>query len=183
MRKKELEAAFHENYPIVQYAFVQFLSEHIADCSRVFGGDLQQMLILSVIGQVFITNFKQAGGPPSPEATTSISASRLADVCGIPRETVRRKLKLLEDKNWIRQDSEQSWVLVLENGRTSARNALEGLNSRGLARLATLQAALERAAPPRSGVTERPGAVQTPNLGAVSLNRASRKLSGLKDAI
>ena len=74
MRKKELEAAFHENDPVVQYAFVQFLSEHIADCSRVFGGDLQQMLILSIIGQVFITNFKRAGGPPSPEATTAISA-------------------------------------------------------------------------------------------------------------
>ena len=67
-RSKEIETAFHDNYPVVQYAYVHFLSEHIADCSREFGGDLQQMLILSVIGQVFITNFMRAGGEDVPRS-------------------------------------------------------------------------------------------------------------------
>ena len=115
-RSDEIDGAFQDNYPAVQYVYVQFLSEHLADCSREFNGDMQQLLILAVIGQVFIADCMRAKGPPLPEATNGISASRLADVCRIPRETVRRKLKLLEEKNWICQDGEQSWKSSMKTG-------------------------------------------------------------------
>jgi hypothetical protein len=163
-RSDEIDGAFQDKYPDVQYVFVQFLSEHLADCSREFNGDMQQLLILAVIGQVFIADCMRAKGPPLPEATNGISASRLADVCRIPRETVRRKLKLLEEKNWICQDGEQSWTIVHENGVSAARDGLASLDRRGMLRLARMHAALERILAPRTAETARPGEVQAPDL-------------------
>lgn len=174
-RSDEIDGAFQANYPDVQYIFVQFLSEHLADCSREFNGDMQQLLILAVIGQVYIADLVRAKGPPLPEATNGISASRLADVCRIPRETVRRKLKLLEEKNWISQDGEQSWTIVHENGTSAAGKGLDGLDRRGMLRLARMHAALERImAPP----TAESGAVQTPDLA-----QSQRWWDAPKDAV
>lgn len=68
------------------YGFVEFVSEHLADLSRGFGGDLRAMLILAVIGQVRIAAVtQQARGLPAREEESGITASRLADVIGIPR--------------------------------------------------------------------------------------------------
>lgn len=51
------------------------------------GGDLQAMLILAMVGQARIATLTQPV-PDDPENDDSgaISASRLADVTGIPRE-------------------------------------------------------------------------------------------------
>ena len=143
-RAEVIEAAFHQNYPAVNYAYIQFFSEHLADCSRMFDGDLQQMLILAVIGQTYLEAYTRAGA--HPEQSTAINASRLADVCGIPRQTVRRKLELLEQKNWIRQDGERSWTVAVDGDVATARLALDGLTQRAMARLAKLHATLERVA-------------------------------------
>jgi hypothetical protein len=163
-RSDEIDAAFRVNYPAVQYVFVQFISEHLADCSREFNGDMQQLLILAVIGQVFLADFMRAKGPPLPDETNGISASRLADVCKIPRETVRRKLKLLEEKNWICQNGEQSWTLVHENGVSTAGKWLDALDRRGMLRLSRLHAALERISAPQNAQIAGPGADQWPDL-------------------
>ena len=135
---EEIEQQFERHYPAIQYHFVQFISEHIADCSREFKGDLQQVLILAVIGQVLLQAYLRAGQRIPDEGTASISASRLADVCGIPRETVRRKLKLLEQRGVILRDGDQSWSLTIDNEDAVAKSVLSGLDQRGLKRLAHL---------------------------------------------
>jgi hypothetical protein len=163
-RSDEIDAVFQDKYPDVQYVFVQFLSEHLADCSREFNGDMQQLLILAVIGQVFLADCMRVKGPPLPEDTNGISASRLSDVCRIPRETVRRKLKLLEEKNWICQDGEQSWTIVHENGRSKARKGLDSLDRRAMLRLARMHAALERIMAPQTAEIARPGMEQASDL-------------------
>lgn len=104
-QKVELLALrFAEDYSRYQYAFVEFLTAHLTDIARAFDGDLQQPLILAIIGQVRLRARRHAeatGGVLPPPDALSITASRLADVTGIPRETVRRKLKLLEARGWI----------------------------------------------------------------------------------
>jgi hypothetical protein len=37
---------FRDNYAVMQYGFVQFLTEHLADVSQVFEADLQSVLII-----------------------------------------------------------------------------------------------------------------------------------------
>ncbi|MCW2282606.1 DNA-binding MarR family transcriptional regulator [Rhodoblastus acidophilus] len=144
-RAAEIEDDFTDtdNYPAFQYAYNQFLSEHLAELSREFNGDLQQALILCVIGQVFMSERMRsaASGERQP---LGITASRLADVCGIPRETVRRKLKRLEQKNWISSNGDQSWTMVIDEGVATARRDLLQLDQRAAARLARMHATLER---------------------------------------
>lgn len=129
------------NYPAFQYRFVEFLADHLADCSRVFRGDLQQMLVLAIIGQMELHARSRGSVAGDPKA--AISASRIADVTGIPRETVRRKLRALEERNWICRQPDGSWSLRIEAGEAVARNDLQGLDSRSIARWATLLATVK----------------------------------------
>ncbi len=46
-----LRGVFEQHYREYQYCFVEFLTEHLADVSRAFDGDLQEMLVLAVIGR------------------------------------------------------------------------------------------------------------------------------------
>lgn len=144
----EFEAAFGKNYTAAQYHFVQFIADHLADCSRVFGGDLQLPLVLAIIGQSYLNALIREGAPWPPstpaETDTAINASRIADVTGIPRETVRRKLALLEERGWIEQTASQSWKLVVSGQKSKVYGDLAALDARGIARAARFLAALRQ---------------------------------------
>ena len=63
---------FDKKYLVMQYHFVQFFAEHLADVSRVFEADLQSVLVLALVGQMEIearirSNFSGEGKLP-PEA-------------------------------------------------------------------------------------------------------------------
>lgn len=145
-RVKDLEEAFQSNYPQVQYGLVEFISDHLADAGRQFGGDLQLPLILAIIGQTTIKAAlrAQASGatlssvPPRDRGLTSF---RLADASGIPRETVRRKLHAMARRGWLERHG-TVWVLALDGERGTLLQDLGGLDARGIARLARLYAML-----------------------------------------
>jgi hypothetical protein len=152
-RAQEALDAFSSNYLDYQYQFVEFFVAHLVDMSRVFRGDLQLMLVLAILGQVKIRAVKDAvqGGMPASEAvllTPGISASRLADITAIPRQTVRRKLMELEQRGWARQTSDQSWCLTVREGGATVRNDFSETDARAMARIARLFAELE-------GIVER----------------------------
>jgi DNA-binding IclR family transcriptional regulator len=71
-----------------------------------------------------------------------MSASRIADVTGLSRETVRRKLDALSDLGWVEQGPDRRWQISKVEGATTLRDDLKDLDSRGLQRLARLYAAL-----------------------------------------
>lgn len=135
--------AFTRHYIEAQYLWVQFATEWLADCSRAFNGDLQLMLILSVIGQVQLADFATAGGVADNMQSRAISASRISDVTGIPRETVRRKLKLLHDKGWIDRRGESHWCIRVENGNAPVRQALGQLEDNAIRKICRFVAAFE----------------------------------------
>lgn len=131
------------NYPQVQYHFVQFVSEHLTDCARVFRGDMEKLLILAVLGQRYIEGARF--DPTASDLDTArvwMSTLRLADVTGLPRETVRRKLKAMEADGWLRQERGKGWTLAGEIRQTVVREQFGELDRRGLERLARLLAAL-----------------------------------------
>jgi hypothetical protein len=147
-RVEEAQAAFTSNYQAYQYRFVEFFIEHLSDVSRSFRGDLQAMIVLALVGQVYLRAVRaaiQAGRDPRdlPVERLGITASRIADVTSIPRETVRRKLDGLERRGWIHRSPEGSWRMVHENGATAARTDLADLDSRGIERVARLFRDLE----------------------------------------
>jgi DNA-binding MarR family transcriptional regulator len=118
-----------EQYRLIQYYFVQFLVEHLSDVSRVFDGDLQEMLVLAVIGQAYI-RADELGRENAP-----VNASRISETTGIPRQTVRRKLQSLEQKGWVHQIEGRAWQLTIEDSEAVARYDLAGLDKRGMERI------------------------------------------------
>ena len=151
-RAAALSEAFRACYAEYQYRFVEFFTEHLADVSRAFGGDLQQALVLAVLGQVRLRAVREAMArgealaPPLPGDGTT--ASRIADVTGIPRETVRRKLKALRNKGWISQGDDRLWRVVADadGSGTPVRRDLGDVDERILSRVARLVADLESVA-------------------------------------
>jgi hypothetical protein len=147
-RVEEAQAAFTSNYQAYQYRFVEFFIEHLSDVSRSFRGDLQAMIVLALVGQVYLRAVRaaiRAGHDPRdlPVERLGINASRIADVTSIPRETVRRKLDGLERRGWIVRNADGSYRMVHENGATAARTDLADLDARGIERVARLFRDLE----------------------------------------
>lgn len=134
-------AAFRANYMTFQYEFVEFFADHLADLSRVFGGDLQMVLVFAVIGQVQLRAYMAGDRSPA-----GIGASRLADVTGIPRETVRRKLEGLEAKGWIERAEQSLWRIRMDGEKSAARRELDGLDERAIDRIARMFCKLQRIA-------------------------------------
>ncbi|WP_371054650.1 MarR family transcriptional regulator [Rhodosalinus sp. K401] len=151
-----LAERFAEEYPRYQYAVVEFMVAHLTDVSRAFHGDLQQALVLAVIGQVRLGAGRTARDAEQVQPAAeelSITASRIADVTGIPRETVRRKLKLLQDRGWVDRRPDGAWYLVSgpdTDTTTPARRDFAELEERTRRILARLVVDLgQLARPPR----------------------------------
>ena len=147
-RADEALAAFEADYMAYQYRWVEFFIEHLSDLSRTFRGDLQSMMVLALVGQVTIRATRaavKAGTDPAaiPAERLSISASRIADVTCIPRETVRRRLAALERKGWLVRTGEAAWQLAMADGIAAARTDLTAIDRRALVRLARLFADFE----------------------------------------
>jgi hypothetical protein len=117
--------------------------EHLTDASTGFDGDLQQMLILAVIGQAKIRAVKAAiesGQDPGGAMLilAGISASRLSDITSVPRQTVRRKLAAMRDKGWIEQDPDGLWHITVNDGDAVVRDDLGTIDARAIGRVARL---------------------------------------------
>lgn len=134
-----------------RYHLVEFITEHLIDCSRAFDGDLQEVLVLAVVGQVYMHFRKQEGVDPA-NITRSIAASRIADITSIPRQTVRRKLASLGKRGWIEQDETAGWrIAVGDDGLGVAHRALAGLDARGMQRGIRLASAYKERLQPSAG--------------------------------
>jgi DNA-binding transcriptional ArsR family regulator len=148
-RARQVEAAFAARYLEFQYGFVDFFVDHLGDLSREFRGDLQAMMILAVVGQARIRAVRDAAGAAPDEARAAaapsgVTASRLADITGVPRQTVRRKLAVLRDKGWVVQLADASWSIAPGDGAGSVRDSLAEVDRRAIARVARMYTDLER---------------------------------------
>lgn len=87
----QFEQPTRAGYARVYYHSLHLACDRFSDCSRVFGVDLQKMLIISLIGQSHLGQLRamQAakGGEPEydPRVRHGTTASRLSDITGIPR--------------------------------------------------------------------------------------------------
>jgi len=130
--------------------FGRLVVDHLVDCSRVFGGDLMQMMLLAIIDQFYLEAIIAHGRTPLPPDAGRVSASRLAAISKIPRETVRRKLGLLAERGCAEQAEDHSWRLAVDDADRHVWRELAELDERGLRRLAELQARLESLSPSKT---------------------------------
>jgi DNA-binding transcriptional ArsR family regulator len=161
-KASQFEQLMRDDYAGVYYHWVQLVCDHFSDCSRAFEGDLQKMLILSLIGQSHFSRLRarqtDAPGATSYDPTVEhgTTASRLSDITGVPRETVRRKLKSLSEMGWITRDASGVWSLVAEGGSTAVRLDLQKLEDRAMARVAHFTATMVKELGQREPATGGP---------------------------
>lgn len=137
--RDQVLGALEQNYRQVQYHYVQFLAEHLTDCRKSLGGDFDDLMMLAVLGQRFLgARLDLQAGNAGAENRIWMSALRLSDVTGVPRESVRRKLFRLEARGWVLHDPKKGWRLAGTMEEAQARNDLADLDKRGLERLARL---------------------------------------------
>jgi DNA-binding transcriptional ArsR family regulator len=123
---------------------VQFFCEQLADLARVFDGDIPCVMVLAVLGQHQLRGMLAQSDPKLVAAAFPTNASRLADATGIPRETVRRKLRKLEELGWIESDGAGGWKLVVADTDAQARIDLKQTEDRSIRRICTFVARFEQ---------------------------------------
>jgi DNA-binding MarR family transcriptional regulator len=103
--QESLEKHFGCIWPVHNDAFCELLVK----LRREFNGDLDRMLVLAIIGSRHLArdrithlSYDQIVSGKKPEkAPYPINVQSIADYSGIPRETVRRKVRDLEQLGWI----------------------------------------------------------------------------------
>jgi hypothetical protein len=92
-------------WPVHNDAFCELL----VSLRRHFDGDLDRMLVLGIIGSRHLArgriddmSYHQVVSGKTPEkAPAPINVQSIAEYSGIPRETVRRKVRDLERSGWV----------------------------------------------------------------------------------
>lgn len=95
--------------------------EHLAGFTRLlvqlrnrFDGDLDLLLVLAVIGErtrpeswtpELLTYQQMTSGNADEHLQYPINTQSVSEYSGIPRETVRRKVAILQSKGWVTKDS------------------------------------------------------------------------------
>lgn len=117
MSRPENEAVefVREAFSVIWPVHLSGLTKLLIQLRKNFDNDLELMLVLAVIGD------RTRPGTWQPEPITyrqitrrkdeehqqfPINTQSIADYTGIPRETVRRKVLLLESKGWVERDTD-----------------------------------------------------------------------------
>lgn len=84
---------------------IEMVADVFADAGRALGGDMRAAALLAALGQAALRARRQGCGPDVPAARAGdacgMTASALAEVTGIARETVRRKLVAMQKAGWV----------------------------------------------------------------------------------
>lgn len=112
------EQWIQENFGRVWPAHLSAFTHLLVALRKHFDGDLDLLLVLAVIGK----RTRPQHWTPSLDSTQRLTADdssgkqhpinglSIANCSGVPRETVRRKLAVLEKKGWISANEEGHWI-------------------------------------------------------------------------
>lgn len=114
----QVRAKFGRIWP----AHVGSLTKFLIECRQAFDGDLDMFLVLAVVGDRTFSqrmanpelNFEEFQAVPGQTPPEDINIRSIAEFSGIPRETVRRKIALLESKGWITRKDDGFIVATMQ---------------------------------------------------------------------
>ncbi len=118
MKEKYNEKDIENDFARIWPAHVENFTSLLIQCRRHFDGDLDRFLVLCVIGDRTLASknvresftvedlarLRKDQVPAEP-----INLQSIADFSGIPRETVRRKLRDLMALGWVERDERGSF--------------------------------------------------------------------------
>ncbi len=134
-----------DQYVKFQHELLEFLFAHLVDMRAIFEGDLDALLIFISISRYYLRDERvnAAGQESAPQHHHHLTLSRIAQNTTIPRETVRRKLALLESKGLLERTPDDGWRLAIVEGRPVIRSRYEAVWQRVMRRLVKLVRALK----------------------------------------
>lgn len=116
LTRDQLYSSFGSIWRIHNRGFTHLLIE----CRKHFDGDLDQMLILSSIGERTFTEARARGvsygdfvrGTRGNGPRRRINTQSIAESTGIPRETVRRKINVLVGRGWLDRCADGGFIVT-----------------------------------------------------------------------
>lgn len=124
-RPKDGSTLIRERYVDIWPKILDPWTQYLITARSAFDGDMDKMVILAVIGLMTLQDrgFPLRDPPPlsyddllSPDATAldprPINIESIALFTGIPRESVRRKVRELISRKWVARDA-QGYLVVL----------------------------------------------------------------------
>lgn len=123
-----VSARLGEVFSYVAFTENRYIIDHMLRFSRHFGFDFETMVIWGVLANQNVAHLMPLRGlsqdlrdlrGQSVDVSTAMRPVRVRDltqITGIPKETVRRKLGLLEQGGWIRRQ-QSGWVMCHERNR------------------------------------------------------------------
>lgn len=111
-------AVLKENFGDIWPVHVDAFTELLITLRRQFRGDLDMMLVLAIIGSRTLPSRRTRGmsyqdfadGTRHDPKPNPINLQSIAECSGIPRETVRRKVRELQALGWV--DRREDGVMV-----------------------------------------------------------------------
>jgi len=102
-------AQLHKHFGRIWPLHVEGFTQLLIDLRRHFGGDLDRMLVLAIIGSRTLPRRRTEGlsyddflaSRTHDRNPGRINVQSIAECSGIPRETVRRKVRELELLGWL----------------------------------------------------------------------------------
>ena len=103
-----------ERHRELSYVTGQFMTEHLIRVHRLFEGDLTAAIVLATVAQRNVQRYYDEVGRDAPEGFDPLVAAgehlphlrpcnalSVSAATGVPRETVRRKVRWLVAKGWL----------------------------------------------------------------------------------
>jgi hypothetical protein len=98
-----------------QHAWLGHLVGTFAEWSRTSGHDLEALFVLLVLARAHlarVTRTARDSATDTAEGAGTVSASAIARITAIPRQTVRRKLESLVRQGWVRRHETGGWCVT-----------------------------------------------------------------------
>jgi hypothetical protein len=135
-----------ENYIKFKHEFLEFLFAELVDMRTIFEGDLDSLLIFISISRYYLRD--ERAHPEGEDDVVfgshhHLTLSRIAEITKIPRETVRRKLKLLEGRGLLEKGEYDNWRLTVSEGQPVIRTTYDDVWRREMQRLVKLVKSLK----------------------------------------
>ena len=119
-RMHDLESRLVKSFDLVAFAVNRHILSHMARVSRDLGMDLETAFVWGALAQFNVAHLAGPGSLPGsvPDKATvgnsPFKGARLTDltqIIGLPRETIRRKLVILQGAGKVERRSDGSWVI------------------------------------------------------------------------
>ncbi len=109
-----------ENFGQLWPVHVDALIDMFSRFRAAFDGDLDSAFIMMVIGSAMLPkdklprglSYDQYARLPGDRFATELNTNSIAQITGIPRETVRRKIGAMEKRGWLKRDMLGHWKVT-----------------------------------------------------------------------